>query len=592
MLGSAKRAIEDQGHAANTMSTRKTVAVENTAQAFLEMLEALGVRYLLGNAGTDFASIIDAFSRRAVDGKPVPRAMMVAHECCAVSMAHGYYLVTGEPAVVMVHTTPGTANALGALMNAFRSHVPLVLCAGRTPLSEAGMPGSRDTLIHWGQESFDQGSIVREFVKWDYELRNCAQLETVMRRAFAIAMAQPRGPVYLSLPREVLAEPRSEFSYSPNGLEPPVMPPGPSPEALAAMARIIAAAERPLIITRMLGRNPAAVASLVALAELFALPVIEHPNPAYVNFPNSHPLHLGYNPAPYLEDADLIFVIDTDVPWFPHLRGPGADTKVIHLGVNPIYDRYPIWGFPSDLAVQADSAVALPMLTEALARMRTSHQGAIERRAARTAEEHRRQHAASQAEIEASALQQHITLEWLAHSLDLARDQQTVFINEYDLSLRHISLDLPGTQFGHSTAGHLGWGVGAALGVKLGAPDKTVVAVVGDGSYIFSVPGACHLASAALSLPTLTIIANNGGWGAVHRAVKDVHPEGWSMRTGEMPFVRFGMQPAYEMFVQAYGGHGEAVSDPKELPAALERALRVVREERRQAVLNVICRPL
>jgi len=99
------------------------------------------------------------------------------------------YLVTGEPAVVMVHTTPGTANALGGLMNAFRSNVPLVLCAGRTPLSEAGMPGSRDTLIHWGQESFDQGGIVREFVKWDYELRNFAQLEAVMRRAFAVAMA-------------------------------------------------------------------------------------------------------------------------------------------------------------------------------------------------------------------------------------------------------------------------------------------------------------------------------------------------------------------------------------------------------------------
>ena len=574
------------------MSTRKTVAIENTAQAFLEMLEALGVRYLIGNAGTDFASIIDAFSRRAADRKSAPRAMMVAHECCAVSMAHGYYLVTGEPAVAMVHTTPGTANALGALMNAFRSNVPLVLCAGRTPLSEAGMPGARDTLIHWGQESFDQGSIVREFVKWDYELRNFAQLEAVLRRAFAVAMAEPRGPVYLSLPREVLAEAHSEFSYSPKGLEPPVMPSAPSPEALAAMARMIAAAERPLIITRMLGRNPAAVASLVALAESFALPVVEHPNPAYVNFPNRHLLHLGYDPAPYLDDADLIFVIDTDVPWIPHLRGPAAGSKVIHLGVNPLYDRYPIWGFQSDLAVQADSAVALPMLTEVLAAMRAPHRGAIERRAARLAEQHRRLLAAAHEEIEAAARQERVTLEWLAHCLDRVRDDRMGFINEYDLSLRHIALDRPGTQFGHSTAGHLGWGVGAALGVKLGAPDKTVVAVVGDGSYIFSVPSACHLASATLGLPTLTIIANNGGWGAVHRAVQGVHPEGWSMRTGDMPFVRFGMQPAYEIFVRAYGGHGEAVTDPKELPAALDRALHAVREERRQAVLNIVCRPL
>jgi acetolactate synthase-1/2/3 large subunit len=574
------------------MSTRKTVAVENTAQAFLEMLDALGVRYLIGNAGTDFASIIDAFSKRAVEGKSAPRAMMVAHECCVVSMAHGYYLATGEPAVAMVHTTPGTANALGALMNAYRSNVPLVLCAGRTPLTEAGMPGSRDTLIHWGQESFDQGSIVREFVKWDYELRNFDQLEAVMRRAFAVAMAEPRGPVYLSLPREVLAAAQREFGYSPKGLAAPVMAPAPSPAALAAMARMIADAKHPLVVTRMLGRNPAAVASLVALAESFALPVVEHPNPAYVNFPNNHPLHLGYDPAPYLDDTDLIVVIDTDIPWIPHLRAPGAEAKVIHLGVNPIYDRYPIWGFPSDLAVQADSAVAIPMLADALAPMRATHMGAIERRAAKIARQHHDLAAAAQAEIHAAGENRHVTLEWLAHCLDRARDEQTVFVNEYDLSLRHITLDRPGMQFGHSTAGHLGWGVGAALGIKLGAPDQTVVAVVGDGSYIFSVPSACHLASATLGLPTLTIIANNGGWGAVHRAVVGVHPEGWSMRTREMPFVRFGMQPAYEMFAQACGGYGEALSDPKELPAALARALRAVREERRQAVLNIVCRPL
>ena len=574
------------------MSTRKTVAVENTAQAFLEMLEALGVRYLIGNAGTDFASIIDAFSRRAVDGKSAPRAMMVAHECCAVSMAHGYYLVTGEPAVAMVHTTPGTANALGALMNAFRSNVPLVLCAGRTPLTEAGMPGSRDTLIHWGQESFDQGSIVREFVKWDYELRNFAQLESVMRRAFAVAMAEPRGPVYLSLPREVLAEAHSEFSYSPNELDPPVMPSAPSPQALAAMARMIGAAERPHRHHAHAGAQSRGGRESGRAGRDVCVAGGRASQPRIRQLSQQPSASSRLRSRPYLDDADLIIVIDTDVPWIPHLRNPRAGAKVIHLGVNPIYDRYPIWGFPSDLAVQADSAVALPMLTEALAPMRAARQGVIERRAARIAEQHRRLLASAQAETEAAAKHQHVTLEWLAHGLDRVRDERMIFINEYDLSLRHITLDLPGTQFGHSTAGYLGWGVGAALGVKLGAPDKTVIAVVGDGSYIFSVPSACHLASAALGLPTLTIIANNGGWGAVHRAVQGVHPEGWSMRTGEMPFVRFGMQPAYEMFAQAYGGHGEAVNDPKELPAALERALRVVREERRQAVLNILCRPL
>src|SRR5260370_3424677 len=180
----------------------------------------------------------------------------------------------------------------------------------------------------------------------------------------------------------------------------------------------------------MLGGNPAAVASLVALAESFALPVVEHPNPAYVNFPNDHPLHLGDDPAPYFDDAGRLFVIATGVPWIPHLRSPGDGTKVIHLGVNPIYDRYPIWGFPSDLAVQADSAVALPMLTEALGAMRAAHQGAIEKRSPRIAEQHRRLIAAAQAEIAAAAKHQHVTLEWLARCLDRGRVERVGFGND------------------------------------------------------------------------------------------------------------------------------------------------------------------
>jgi acetolactate synthase I/II/III large subunit len=183
------------------MSTRKTISVENTAQAYLELLRALGVKYFFGNAGTDFASIIDGFARFAAEGKTTPVPIQVPHEFCAVSMAHGYHLVTGEPPLVMVHTTVGTANALCGLINAARANIPLVLSAGRTPITEAGHPGSRDLLIHWAQESFDQGAMVREYVKWDYELRSFSQLETVVRRAFAIAMSEPKGPVYLTLPR-------------------------------------------------------------------------------------------------------------------------------------------------------------------------------------------------------------------------------------------------------------------------------------------------------------------------------------------------------------------------------------------------------
>src|SRR5438132_1332091 len=192
----------------------KRASVGSVAEAYLELLAARGVEYFFANAGTDFAPIVEAYARRAAQGQALPRPITVPHETTAVALAHGYAMVTGRPQVVMVHVIVGTANALGGIMNAARANVPMLVTAGRTPITEAGMPGSRNLHIHWAQEAFDQGAIVREFVKWDYELRLGAQLETVVDRALAIARSEPAGPVYLTLPREVLAERLDEFEYS------------------------------------------------------------------------------------------------------------------------------------------------------------------------------------------------------------------------------------------------------------------------------------------------------------------------------------------------------------------------------------------
>src|SRR5438876_6959501 len=190
----------------------KKADIETTAEAYLELLAARGVEYSCGNAGTDFAPIIEAYARRGALGQLLPRPITVPHEVPAVALAHGYAMVTGRPQVVMVHVIVGTANALGGIMNAARANVPMLVTAGRTPITEAGMPGSRNLHIHWAQEAFDQGAIAREFVKWDYELRPGAQLETVVDRALAIARSEPAGPVYLTLPREVLAERLDDFA--------------------------------------------------------------------------------------------------------------------------------------------------------------------------------------------------------------------------------------------------------------------------------------------------------------------------------------------------------------------------------------------
>ena len=176
------------------------------AEAYISRLGERGIDYVFANAGTDFAPIVEALSQTKSNGK-VPRFMVVPHENVAMAMAHGYYRIAGKPAAVMVHVTVGTANTLNGIINAARDNIPVLLAAGRTPITETGSIASRNRPIHWGQESFDQGGMLREYVKWDYELRAGQPVEAVVDRALDIAMSEPRGPVYLTLPREVLSAP-------------------------------------------------------------------------------------------------------------------------------------------------------------------------------------------------------------------------------------------------------------------------------------------------------------------------------------------------------------------------------------------------
>src|SRR6478735_12644594 len=197
----------------------------SVAEAYLALLADRGVEYLFGNAGTDFAPLIEAYSRAAQTGVAVPQPILVTHENLAVTMAHGYGMISRRIPAVMVHVSVGTANMICAALNAARENVAILLTAGRSPLTETGLLGSRDGYIHWAQEMYDQAGMIREIVKWDYELRNAEQLTTVVDRALAIAATEPRGPVYLSLPREVIAAPIAD-----------VEPPSPSRLSAAAPA--------------------------------------------------------------------------------------------------------------------------------------------------------------------------------------------------------------------------------------------------------------------------------------------------------------------------------------------------------------------
>jgi acetolactate synthase-1/2/3 large subunit len=567
---------------------KKRADVESAAEAYLELMASRRVEYFFGNAGTDFAPIVEAYARRAAQGQILPRPVTVPHETPAVAMAHGYAMVTGRPQLVMVHVTVGTANALGGVINAARANAPILFSAGRTPLTEGALPGARNRQIHWAQESFDQGSMVREYVKWDYELRMGSQLETVVDRALAIATSEPAGPVYLTLPREVLAERMTDFEYSET---PRLAANGPTvadPASVQRAAEMLAAAKNPLIIVKSSGRDPEAVKPLQALAEALAIPVVDQYH-THVNFPQDHPLHVGYESTPYVESADVIVVIETDAPWFPKLKAPQPETSIIQIGHDPIFSRYPIRGFAVDLSLAGAPRLTLAALAEA-AKRAGADPAAVAARRARWEAEHRRLREAWAARAHAVRNDRPIDMAWVSRCIGDVIDARTLVVNEYDLDATQTTFRTPGTYFGSSPAAGLGWGLGAALGAKLAAPDHTVICAVGDGAYIFGAPTAAHWVSRAYNLPVLWVIFNNRAWNAVKRSVQAHAPQGWAVRTGTMLLSDLDPAPDYELICQASGGHGERVEDPAALPDALARALTIIREERRQVLLNVICK--
>ncbi|MCZ6741211.1 MAG: thiamine pyrophosphate-binding protein, partial [Alphaproteobacteria bacterium] len=328
------------------------------ADAYLEILADRGVEYLFANAGTDFAPLIEALAKAQALGTPHPEPIICPHENTAQHMAIGYYLATGRPQMTMMHVNVGTANGMNGLLNASRGNIPMLFTAGRTPTNEHTLPGHRDNVIHWTQEMFDQGGMTREAAKWDYELRNGEQVETIIDRILSVMMSDPMGPAYLSLPREVLSSPMEEFTYSSPGRIRPTKPSLPNPEDLEEAAHVLAKAEHPVIITNWAGRDPDVMPALVDIAERYALPVVEFSN-RYVAMPRRHPMYAGGDPNPFVKAADAILVVDCTVPWLPALVNHSDDCTVIHMAPDPMYSMFPVRGFRSDLALACGTALGL-----------------------------------------------------------------------------------------------------------------------------------------------------------------------------------------------------------------------------------------
>lgn len=549
-------------------------------------LKALGVDYIFANSGTDFPPIIEGLAAASAQGLEVPQALTIPHEHAAMGMAHGYYLATGRAQAVFAHTDVGLANcAIGAL-NAHVEHVPVLLFSGRTPVTERGRFGSRTVPIGWGQEMRDQTALVREACKWDYELRFPEQAADLPDRALAIAASSPPGPVYVSLPREVLCE-----ACPADGLSaPPRMRPhgaAPDPAALADLAARIAAAEHPVIFAQHGAGSDAGFAALARIASAWGIPVCQY----WANIlalPTDHPMAAAGNPAPLLAKADLVICLDVLAPWMPAAHEPLPGATVVQMGPDPLAIRTPIRNFRADIAIACDTGPGLVALEAALAAHAPGP--AVAARAARLAQDHAAARAAARAAAapdEAPGLTKAQVGRMLSDAL--AGTEATI-LSELGVPMAPLALTHRHAWFQEPHAGGLGWSFPAALGMQLAAPDRVIVATMGDGGYMFANPVACHQFAEALGLPVLVVILNNTEWGAVRQSVLGMYPDGHAARANEMPLTGLAPSPDFRLVARASRAWAERADNAADLAALLPQALAHVQARRGAAVLEVTTR--
>ena len=558
--------------------------------AILARLKVIGVDYIFANSGTDFPPIIEGIAEAHATNVALPQAIVIPHEHAAMGMAHGYYLATGRPQAVMAHTNVGLANCAIGAINAATEHVPVLMFSGRTPTMEQGRFGARTVPIGWGQEMRDQAALVREAVKWDYELRFPEQALDMVDRAHAIASSTPRGPVYISLPREVLCEqcPSSALNAPPHMI--PVSS-APAPSAIEQAATLLAGAERPLIIAQRGAGSADGFAALSQLASDWAIPVCQY-WAVQLAIPTDHPMYVGIDPGPWLAHADVVLAIDSLAPWSAAAHAIPADCKVIHAGPDPLYARFPVRNFRSDVALAGETADVIQALAAAMRPLLDRHAAGRSDRKVRVAEHGRADRARIQAGVEAGGSGEQMTKAWVSHCLSRAIEGREVSVlSELGCPLEPLTLREPGTWFQEPHSGGLGWAFPAALGMQLAAPERLVVATMGDGSYMFANPVVCHQIAEALALPVLLLLLNNREWGAVRQSVLGIYPDGHAARTNRMPLTSLEPTPDFTKVAQASRAWTASVDAPAKLADVLAKAIAHVTTARSQALVEIRVAP-
>jgi len=554
--------------------------------AIFTRLKALGVDYVFCNSGTDFPPIIEGLAEAMAKGIDLPQALVIPHESAALGMAHGYYVATGKAQAVILHTNVGLANGAMGMINAATDHVPMVLMSGRTPTVEKDRFGARTVPIGWGQEMRDQTALVRETSKWDYEMRFPEQVPEMLDRAHAIASSTPSGPVYLSLPREVLCEPcPMEMVEAPITM---AASRAAAPQGdLEQLASLLSRAEHPLIIAQRGAGSQEGFDALARLANDWALPVCHYWAGALA-ISYEHPSCVGSDVAPWLPEADVVLVLDGLAPWSPDVHTPKASATIVNLGPDPLHHRFPVRNFRSDLSITGEVDDALVRLEKMMASMAKNRGKAILARRARVAERvAKSREALNAAAIEGATVP--MTKAWVAKCVgEAVKDYDATVLCELGCPLDHVRPIEHGSWRDLPHSGGLGWSLPTGMGMKLAEPERLIVSTMGDGSYMFANPVACHQIAEAYAIATLTVILNNQEWFAVRRAALGMYPQGHAAKANQMPLTALSPSPEFARIVEASRGYGQTVTDPTELPKALARGIDVVMNEKRAAVINVM----
>jgi acetolactate synthase I/II/III large subunit len=561
--------------------------------AFLEALSEAGVSHIFANLGSDHPPIIESLAEGQVNGRSLPKLITCPTEMVALSAAQGFAQASGRAQAVLVHVECGTQSLGGAVHNAANGRAPVLIFAGVSPVTQEGeMRGTRNEYVQWIQDVFDQRGLVRGYVRYENEIRTGRNIKQVVLRAMQFANSDPKGPVYLTGSREVMEQEVPPVDLRIDDWQ-PVSASAIAPADLAVLVEDLLKATYPLVVTSYLGRKTGAIRELVRLCQRLSIGVLESV-PKCVNFPADDPLYQGstwnepcQNAA--LEQADLVLILDSDVPWIPVVNKPARSATVYHIDVDPLKERRPLWYIPAKKTFRADVTIALGQINEQLERAVIDKKALEKRRGhylrlseARTNELREREQEHAQADA--------ITAEYLSARIRHHSDSHTVFLIEgvtnNGAMFDHLRAGRPGSVF-TSGGGSLGWNGGAAIGIKMALPEATVVCLTGDGTYMFTAPSSVHWMSRHYQAPFLQIVYNNRGWKAPKQATLSVHPGGHASRTEDLG-ASFDPPPDYSAIAAAAGGaFAQIVRRPCEVDPALGNAMKILRTERRSVVLDV-----